>query len=230
MNLKFLIILLTIAANTAFSQVTYTISPASSVNLTVLFNQTTASKIYQVNTGGSKILLKWERVSVNLPFGWTYTSCDNGFCYGGIPIGPNVMDSVPVGGQGMVGLDIDPENIQGTGVVKIYVYQDGYRNNGDTLTWNISLSTVGIEEINENSGISVFPNPTDKLLNIKLTNKFKQKVESIFFIDALGRKVKEVDFFDEGTVVDISDLKSGYYNLVVKTSSEQLFKRVVKLN
>lgn len=212
------------------AQVTYTLSPTNTVNLTLPLNQSTGSKIYQVNTSSSKILLKWERVFVNLPVGWTYTSCDNSFCYGGVPVGPNVMDSVSIGGQGFVGVDIDPANISGVGIVKIYVYQDGYYSQGDTLTWNISTTAVGVEEISESSGISIYPNPTNNLLNIKITNKFKQKVQSIYFIDALGRKVKEVELFNESTTIDISDLNSGCYNLVIKTPDEQLLKKIVKSN
>lgn len=210
------------------AQVTYTLSPTNTVNLTLPLNQSTGSKIYQVNTGSSKILLKWERVFVNLPVGWTYTSCDNSFCYGGVPVGPNTMDSVSIGGQGFVGVDVDPANISGVGIVKIYVYQDGYYSQGDTLTWNISTTAVGINEINASSSIKIFPNPVSNLLNVTFENN--QEIISTYIIDALGNKIKTVKLFNTNNTIDFSDLTAGYYNLIIETSSEVLNKRLIKTN
>lgn len=223
---SFLFILFFVSAIQA--QVTYTLSPTNTVNLTLPLNQSTGSKIYQVNTGNSKILLKWERVFVNLPLGWTYTSCDNSFCYGGVPVGPNTMDSVSVGGQGFVGVDIDPANISGVGIVKIYVYQDGYYSQGDTLTWNISTTAVGVEEISESSGINIYPNPTSDFLHIDLdANKV---ISSAYLTDNIGRLIRSIEVSETTSSIDISDLKIGYYNLVLETKKGILFKKILKTN
>jgi Secretion system C-terminal sorting domain len=229
MNLKSLsFLLLSFIVKVSFSQASYTISPSTTINLTVDFYQATSSKIYQVNTAGSKILLKWESILVSIPIGWSYTSCDYGACYGGIPSGPNSMDSIPIGGQGVVGLDIEPENILGTGVVKILVYQDGYRSSGDTLTWIITSQPIGIKEMTEVSGVSIYPNPTNQFLHIEFSTLFKQTAKQIYFIDALGKKIKTIDFQDQQSTVDVSDLSNGYYNLVIETENEKLFKKIVK--
>ena len=91
---------------------------------------------------------------VTVPSGWQYSVCDFGTCYSGIPVGPNTMDTVAVNGQGFLGLNIDPSGVAGSGIVKLYVYQNGFPNSGDTLTWTINASMVGIEEItNKNIAI-----------------------------------------------------------------------------
>ena len=212
--------------NVLSAQVSYSLSPNDTVNLILPLNQNTASKIYQVNTGSSKILLKWERVFVNLPVGWTYTSCDNSFCYGGVPLGPNVMDSVSVAGQGFVGVDIDPANITGVGIVKIYVYQDGYYSQGDTLTWNISTTAVGINEYTDSDAISMYPNPANDLLHIDLLTEFEKGI--IRILNYAGSVVVERAIDDLSSTIDVSKLSSGAYFLQIESSNGKLFKRFVK--
>jgi hypothetical protein len=219
-------LLFLIACSVMLAQVNYTISPNKSINLNVVLNQTTASKIYQVNTSNTKVLLKWERILVNLPASWVHTTCDYGSCYGGTPAGPITMDSIPVGGQGLLGLDIDPGNVLGTGMIKVLVYQNGYRSSGDTLTWNITSSAVGINELTDESGIKVYPNPASDVLNINFTNGVS--ISSAYVIDPLGRKVKQIAFSGINNSVNVSDLNAGYYNLIVETKSGLLFKKIVK--
>lgn len=208
------------------AQVTYTLSPTNTVNLTLPLNQSTGSKIYQVNTGSSKILLKWERVFVNLPVGWTYTSCDNSFCYGGVPVGPNTMDSVSVGGQGFVGVDVDPANISGVGIVKIYVYQDGYYSQGDTLTWNISTTAVGINEYTDNDLVSMYPNPANDVVYILFKKEYNDSKVQI--IDFMGRKVMEEEISGLFNAIDISRLSKGNYFLIIENKEYLISKRLIK--
>lgn len=208
------------------AQVTYTLSPTNTVNLTLPLNQSTGSKIYQVNTGSSKILLKWERVFVNLPVGWTYTSCDNSFCYGGVPVGPNVMDSVSVGGQGFVGVDIDPANISGVGIVKIYVYQDGYYSQGDTLTWNISTTAVGINEYTDSDLISMYTNPANDVVNILFKKEYNSSTVRI--IDFMGRKIMEEEITELFNTIDVSRLSKGNYFLIIENKEHLISKRFIK--
>ena len=208
------------------AQVTYTLSPTNTVNLTLPLNQSTGSKIYQVNTGSSKILLKWERVFVNLPVGWTYTSCDNSFCYGGIPVGPNAMDSVSIGGQGFVGVDIDPANISGVGIVKIYVYQDGYYSQGDTLTWNISTTAVGINEYTDSDLISVYPNPAIDIVHMLFKKEYNES--KVRIIDLMGCKVMEEEITGLINAIDVSKLTAGKYFLIIENKEQLINKRFIK--
>ena len=126
------IVLLLFCSIIAKSQVSYTVSPANTVSVTAPFSQTTVKDVHQVNTGTSKIVLKWERLLVSLPVGWTASICDFGACYGGIPLS-STMDTIPVSGQGLLGLNIDPGTTAGSGVVKVYVYQDGYFMDSQSL-------------------------------------------------------------------------------------------------
>lgn len=224
-NLK-LIIALICFVSLLQAQVAYTLNPSKSVNLTLPLNQSTGYKIYQVNTGNAKILLKWEKVFVNLPPGWTYTTCDNSFCYGGVPAGLHVMDSIPAGNQGFLGIDVDPANTNGAGVVQIYVYQDGYYNQGDTLTWNISTNAVGINEYTDSDLISIYPNPVNDEINVLLKRKYSRN--NIRIIDFTGNNVIETEITDLFSTVDVSGLPNGNYFLIIENKEHFIRKQFIK--
>lgn len=210
------------------SQVSYSIAPASSINFTVAFNQTNEAKIYQVNTGAVKLVLKWEKVSVNLPSGWTYSSCDYGACYGGIPAGPTTMDSIPVGGQGFIGIDIDPGNIAGSGFVKAYVYQEGYYNNGDTLAWNISTDAVGVKELIDEKNFKFYPNPVIDYAVLSFDKSID--INEAWVMDESGKKIKAFKPEELTGKIDLTGIDNGCYQFVIETQRMKFVKRFVKLN
>ena len=203
---------------------TYSITPAKTMTVNAPNSIVTIFDIYQKNTSASKIVLKWEKVLINLPATWQYSMCDLGTCYPGIPAGPNTMDTVPGNGQGFLGLNIDPGTVGGSGIVKVFVYQNGFRSNGDTLTWYINAAAVGIEEITANSAIKIYPNPTQNNLNINLNGSENMTVN---LIDALGRKVLTQAISGSNTI-DVSILDKGVYTLLIETKDNQMFKRIIK--
>lgn len=230
MKFYFTLSLLTIFCVKTNAQLTYSITPSSNVSSIVPLNEASEIKIEINNTSNAKLVLNWVRITNTLPVAWQYTTCDNVFCYGGVPSGTKTMDSIAIGGQGFLTLGIDPGNNLGSGQVKIYVYQDGFPNMGDTLTWNVTSQVVGIKEISVNSGISIYPNPINHFLNIELSNQFTQPVLSAYFLDALGRNIKSIQLLNNENRIDVSDLSVGYYYLVIETADEKLFKKLIKSN
>ncbi len=211
------------------AQVSYSIMPARSLTVSAPASSVTIFDIYQKNTGPSKIVLKWKRISVSLPGTWQYSMCDLGTCYSGIPAGPNTMDTVAVNGQGFLGLNINPGITSGTGVVKVYVYQNTFPNNGDTLTWYINANVNGFEEIFANDNIKIFPNPVRNILTININNSFNENV-SAYFTDGLGRKVLTAVLSNRNNTIDISGLENGFYNLIIESKEKQFIKRIIKAN
>jgi hypothetical protein len=206
------------------AQISYSIQPSKSMTVTAPYSSVTIFDIYQKNTSTNKIILKWERVSINLPSQWQYSMCDFGSCYPGIPVGPNTMDTVPGNGNGFLGLNIDPGTTDGTGIVKVFVYQNGFHSNGDTLTWYIKTLAAGVEELTANSGIKIFPNPAQNNLNINLNTT---ETANVYLMDALGRQILTSQVSSNASL-DISTLDKGFYTLVIQTKDKQFFKRVIK--
>jgi hypothetical protein len=207
------------------AQVSYSITPAKSMTVTAPYSSVTIFDINQKNTSSSKIILKWKLVSMSLPPTWQYSMCDYQTCYSGIPAGPNTMDTIPGNGQGFLGLNIDPTTTSGSGVVKVYVYQNTFPANGDTLTWHVNTPAVGIEEIFAGSGIKIYPNPAKDLLTVDLNNFEAIKVN---LFDALGRIVLTAPLSLSATTLNISALDKGFYTLVIDTKDKQLFKQIIK--
>jgi len=218
-----LILLFCIFAWAAQSQ-TYSISPAKTVTVTAPYSNITIFDIFQKNTGSSPIILQWERVSVNLPAGWGYSMCDYATCYSGIPAGPSTMDTIYPGNDGFLGLNIDPDVISGSGVVKAFVYQQGFKSNGDTLTWYVNTSSVGIEELFDSKGIMVYPNPASDVLYLDLNTA---EVSSASLTDGSGRVVLEIPLQNSNRI-NLSNLSKGFYILNLETGSGRLSKRIVK--
>jgi hypothetical protein len=206
------------------AQVSYSVQPSKNMTVTAPYSSVTIFDIYQKNTSANKIILKWEKVSISLPSQWQYSMCDFGSCYAGIPVGPNTMDTVAGNGQGFLGLNIDPGTTDGFGVVKVYVYQNGFHSNGDTLTWYVKTLAAGVEEITTNSSIKIFPNPVQNNLNINLNSS---ETANIYLTDALGRKVLTAQAASNSNI-DVSSLEKGFYTLIIETKDKTSFKRIIK--
>lgn len=97
----------------------------------------------------------------------------------------------------------------------------------DIISPNLGIyrraTTVGInEQINNNINISVYPNPTNNLISIKVDSKF---LGSNFIIsDQLGRQVSSGKLSNEITTVDFSSFSKGLYLLQVGHENKQTFK------
>jgi hypothetical protein len=204
---------------------TYSISPAKTVTFTAALNNITVNDIYQTNTGSSPITLLWESISATGPASWQYSMCDLGTCYPGLPPGPTAMNTVSVGAQGFLGINVDPGSTPGSAIVKTFVYQQGFKSNGDTLTWYINAGPAAIEEIFGNGTIKIFPNPVVNSLNIDLTNT---GATTLIIKDAIGRTVIMKNIEAGNHSLDISDLPKGFYILQIETKDRTLIKRIIK--
>jgi hypothetical protein len=204
---------------------TYSISPAKTVSFTAVLNNITIKDIYQVNTGNSTIAIVWEKISIAGTNDWQYSMCDLGTCHSDVPAGPTTMSTVAAGSSGFLGINVDPGNTPGSSVVKVLVYQSGFRPNADTLTWYISTPPVGIEEIFANAGIKIFPNPAINNLNIDIANS---DLTNIMITDACGRMILNTSLISGLNSIDVSSLAKGFYMLNIQTKDKQFYKRIIK--
>lgn len=86
-------------------------------------------------------------------------------------------------------------------------------------------SSIGVEELNMDFKLELFPNPTSNQLTIRTNTK--GKIELILYsID--GQQVQKAHFYDE-TTLDVSTLKNGIYLIETTIGSDQKStKRLVK--
>lgn len=100
---------------------------------------------------------------------------------------------------------------------------NGCKNNTIyALTVNIC---EGITENNMISGLSVYPNPTNGLLNIELNNA---SFKSVQVIDLTGKVVATSNGHSKVTEVNMSNLANGVYYVKIKTDNASSVIKVVK--
>ena len=80
--------------------------------------------------------------------------------------------------------------------------------------------TLGLDE--ESAGFDIYPNPTANSITIKSS----EPIEEISILDESGKTALS---FDTGATFDISELKAGSYIILVKTSSEIIRSKLIKL-
>jgi hypothetical protein len=196
----------------------YTISPARTVDSTIAYNELTIIDIFQVNTSNTTIQLKWKLISNGLFPGWDFSLCDYTTCYPGLPAS-GTMTPVPPGEKGFLGLNVKPYDIPGTGVVKMYVYEEGFETKGDTLTWHVNTSTTGIKEWSKSAIVSLYPNPANETVTVHL-DAANLSTASIQVTDLLGKSLINKPVINESTKLDVSELPNGYYLIQCKYGNE----------
>lgn len=93
----------------------------------------------------------------------------------------------------------------------IRVYSRSLNANEVSALYNEPNPTAGIEDMDLNSSISIYPNPANSILNIELTN-----AEKVFITDLTGSIVLESGISSLHTL-DVSTFSKGIY--LVKTAS-----------
>ena len=90
----------------------------------------------------------------------------------------------------------------------------------------VTASTSGISQIlDNNSQISVYPNPTSAILNIECLTA--NESSSLQIIDMLGNVVKQMPFNTQHLIVNTCDLNEGVYTISVINSLGVLTKKVI---
>lgn len=96
-------------------------------------------------------------------------------------------------------------------------------SNSSIVTQSVSLCT-GIAQLVYESSISVFPNPFNDVITIK--NSFENY--NIVIVDVLGKVVFEKQIVSSETSIDLSELKIGVYQLMVKGDTSSYTQKIIK--
>lgn len=94
---------------------------------------------------------------------------------------------------------------------------------------NITASTSGLEESALFENVSIYPNPTNSILNIDLTSVDASDV-TVELYDLSGKQLKSITNEGQGIVsFDVSDLANGMYQVKLTANNSQVTKRISKL-
>jgi hypothetical protein len=85
------------------------------------------------------------------------------------------------------------------------------------------VAGIGVSDLDVNSDLIVYPNPTNSILNIQLGNTQSSEDYNISVVSLMGVKVLEMDNssvsdLDQTLVLDVSDLASSSYLLLISNT------------
>jgi hypothetical protein len=91
-----------------------------------------------------------------------------------------------------------------------------------TITLDLSLDFTGLEDNSQSALFSVFPNPAQSLINIKVDSKLIGSVYTIY--DNTGRAVLTGKINSKDTTIELNNLSGGIYMFSVGENMKQTFK------
>lgn len=196
----------------------YKITPSREVTVVPEFNELSITDIWQNNTSTDTIHLKWKLISNKLFPGWDFALCDYTTCYAGLP-DEGTMTPVPPGERGFLGLNVNPYAIEGTGIVKIFVYEEGFMDKGDTLTWYVNASPTGITKLKQSVNISMYPNPASETVTVQVDTADLSEAY-LEITDLIGKVMIRKPIVGTSTELNIADLANGYYLIQYQSGHE----------
>jgi len=111
-----------------------------------------------------------------------------------------------------------------TGAITIEFISD---DSGAAYGWeaNVDCGMLGIEDMSNSAGITVYPNPASSVLNI---NSQKGQILSVQLTDAAGRTVLTNNVNKANGTLNISHLPKGVYILSIKMEDKTVTKKIIK--
>ena len=104
-----------------------------------------------------------------------------------------------------------------------YIIKAVYERDGETLESDGNVIEINITDIQENNdNVSVFPNPTNDILNIKAEN-----IENIRIFNLFGQEIMNVNVDNDNYIINMSQFTKGVYMLKVETANGTSKKRIV---
>ncbi len=96
-----------------------------------------------------------------------------------------------------------------------------------TYGWEavIDCSALGIEDMSDSYGITIYPNPTSDVLNIASQ---KSKMESATLTDTAGRTVLTNKLSGTNGTIKLGHLPKGVYILTLKLDGQTVTKKIIK--
>lgn len=105
----------------------------------------------------------------------------------------------------------------GVGTYEYWLYSEGTNgcSSSDTIVITVT-SNIGVEDVNNNEGIDIFPNPTTG--HITIENE-EYSIQNVCVYDIYGKEVLNTEVGIPKTEVDLSTQPNGIYIIKVQTDS-----------
>ena len=151
------------------------------------------------------------KLDVNGNFVWAKTIGGSGSSIFGSKTTIDASGNIYAAGAYNSTVDVDPN----AGIFNLTA-----QGNNDVFVLKLSSATVGIEELNNEFNTTLYPNPTNSIINIKLD----EEIQTISIYNSLGELVQT----EKTNAFSVEQLSSGLYILKVKTEKGTSAIRFIK--
>lgn len=206
----------------------YSISPSNTLHESAVYNQDHKFKMNFTNISNASINLQWKVIANNLVAGWDCFICDNVSCCKGVP-DHGSMPYIDPGIDVFLALNVNPKAIPGMGTLQLYLYEEGDPLHGDTLTWVVNSVTTGIETLELNSCITIFPNPASEYVLIDMSAYHALPLNTISLYNSTGQLLVEKKINNVLEKLDMTSFPNGSYQIIFRDDKRnQITKQVIK--
>lgn len=122
----------------------------------------------------------------------------------------------------------------GTGSITFYSCMVTGENGGGSngFSWRATLNisedvSTSIENMDNNDFISIYPNPSNSIVNISFEQNYLQNCE-ISIVSILGKRILEKEIINSKFQLDVSTFDKGLYYIVLNSSEKQIVTKFIK--
>lgn len=204
---KYVLLVFILFTVASFAQ--YNLIPGNTFTQYAKYNDLQYGGIDIVNTSGKKLYLNWTLISQDTISGCYFDLCESGTCYLGIPA-TGVFTPLDSGAAGWLKMHFWTGSKPGISKARVYIYETGKPNQGDTLTnyLIVSASGVGNSFFSSAAELNIQPNPAVNYIQISISNP-ALLFRSVYFFNSSGQAVFPKS--SGAANYDISMLASGIY-------------------
>lgn len=177
-----------------------------------------------INNGENPVNLRWVKINNNIASGWTSTICDVNACY------PSTTDSadftLAARATGNVDGHFYPNNIVGSGTLRVRVYEVGNPSNQLFITFIGSTNAASVAQLSKPQ-VKLYPVPAQDQLTIETQLDMGNGKAEIY--NAIGKKVGEYNLSGSKNRISVGHLPKGQYLVRVDTGKGIVTKQIIKL-
>ncbi|PCJ80340.1 MAG: hypothetical protein COA49_08885 [Bacteroidetes bacterium] len=122
-----------------------------------------------------------------------------------------------ISGQGTSSILVEWSGTSTTGSVSVIASNSG-NCEGQASVMNVDI-LLGIEQINHDLGVSIFPNPASSEISLSFTSELIRPNYVCKIFSSTGSKVQEFTISTKTTSIDVSGYSNGTYILLVQTQN-----------
>lgn len=166
--------------------------------------------MYMKNVGTGSLRIAYEKVSVDFPAGWDVSFCDNRNCFFNFR-DKDTFSVLAPGDKAAMKIAVFPKGTADTAIVKYAVWDVTNPSVKDTLTFNIMVRWSAGYKLSCMPQQALFPIPANQYIMVNTPGVEYAEIRSIS-----GQLKKQYVPDAEWTRMDVSDLASGSYVVVLK--------------